>query len=123
MPKKLLLVDDEPGLVLLTSSRLKANGFWVVGAYDAATCLEKAKQEKPDLILLDVMMPKVDGYQTLAQLRNFPETKKIPVIMFSARAMEADKERAIAAGAVGYVVKPFEPKVLVETIQQALSLS
>jgi len=120
MSKKILLVDDEPALVMLTKARLQANGYEVAEASSGMECLEKVVKEKPDLILLDIMMPRMDGFTTLTQLRGYPSSKSIPVIMFSAKAMQTDRERALAAGAQDYLVKPFKPEVLLAIIQKAL---
>jgi len=86
--QKILLVDDEPQLVVLASGRLKANGYDVITAPNGIVCLEKAKKELPDLILLDMMMPKMDGYQTLEKLKEDESTKQIPVVVFSAKAIQ-----------------------------------
>ena len=106
---------------MLTRARLQANGYTVVEASSGMECIDKVQKEKPDLILLDIMMPGMDGFTTLTQLRGYASSKSIPVVMFSAKAMRADRERALAAGAADYLVKPFKPEVLLDVIQRALA--
>ncbi|MCK5450814.1 MAG: response regulator [Candidatus Omnitrophica bacterium] len=120
MAKKILVVDDEPHIVLLVKSRLKANGFEVVTAENGLMGYEKAKEEHPDLIILDVLMPELNGYETLLKLKSDEETKNIPVIMFTAKSQIEDVEKAQEAGACDYVVKPFSPPVLLGKIKNVL---
>ncbi len=120
MPKKILVVDDEPHMVMVVKSRLMANGFDVITAGNGLIGFETAKKEQPDLIILDVLMPELNGYETLLKLKGTEETKAIPVIMFTAKSQIEDVERAQAAGACDYIVKPFSPPVLLEKIRNAL---
>jgi CheY-like chemotaxis protein len=117
---KILIVDDEPHLVTLTKSRLQANGYAVISAYNGRECLDKAKSESPDLIMLDRMMPVLDGLRTLVQLKGDKDLESIPVVMFSAKVMPRDITDALSQGAIAYITKPFDPKKLIETIQEAL---
>ena len=117
---KLLLVDDEKQLVEMVQMRLEANGYEVVTAGDGQEGLEKAKTEKPDLIMLDVMMPKMDGYKVCGLLKNDARYKNIPIIIFSARAQQEDADVGKEAGADAYVTKPFEPPVLLAKIKELL---
>ena len=120
MAKKILVVDDEPVIVKVVASRLKANGYDVISAADGQEALTVARAEKPDLIILDVMLPKMDGYRVCSLLKFDDHFKKIPILMFSARVQEEDKQRGIEAGADDYMVKPFDPKVLLEKIEALL---
>ncbi len=120
MPKKILIVDDDPDIVYVLSVRLKANGYTTVTAIDGEAALRKAKEEHPDLILLDVVMPKMDGYQVLGELNKYPETKKIPVIMLTARGQIEDADKAMALGATSYVLKPFDSVELLAKVKEAL---
>ncbi len=120
MAKKILIVDDEPHIVKMVESRLKANGYEVITANNGADGFEKASQEKPDLIILDMLMPKMDGPTALIKLKTVEGTKNIPVIMFTAKGQPADIEMAQQRGADDYVVKPFSPPVLLEKIRKAL---
>ena len=122
MPKKILVVDDEPNIVKIVANRLKANGYEVVTAYNGLEGLEKAGQESPDLILLDVIMPDMDGYQVLSRLKDDPRTKPIPVIMVTARGQLDDVNMATELGAVDYVVKPFNPVLFLQKIHKALEV-
>ena len=118
--KKILVVDDEPGEVMVVSKFLKHNGYDVITASDGLECIAKAENELPDLILLDNLMPNMDGQTALAKLRAPKKTKDIPVIMVTALASEANIVSAQKAGAVEYVVKPFDYTVLLEKIAEAL---
>ena len=120
MAKKILLVDDETDLVCLVETRLKAGGYEVTVATDGLMALEKAKKENPDLIILDLMIPKMDGYKVCGLLKKDSRYSKIPIIMFSARAQEADMRLGEEAGADAYVAKPFEPKILLGKIEELI---
>lgn len=118
---KILIVDDEPELVKAIEIRLKQANYEVLTAYDGLEGLEKAKKEKPDLILLDILMPNIDGYQTLSKLKEDGITKDVPVIMLTSKSQVNDVAEAIGLGAVDYIVKPFEPRILLEKIKKELS--
>lgn len=118
--KKILLVDDEKDLVETVSFRLEAFGYKVIPAYDGKEALEKAKKDKPDLIILDLMLPKIDGYKVCRMLKFDEKYKNTPVIMFSARAQDSDKELGRQVGADDYITKPFDAAVLLEKIKSLL---
>lgn len=118
--RKILLVEDEKDLVETVTLRLEANGYEVISAYDGFQGLEKAKRERPDLIILDLMLPKMDGYKVCGLLKADTRYNKIPVIMFTARAQESDRKMGKEVGAEVYITKPFEPQVLLEKIRQLL---
>jgi len=120
MAKKILVVDDEQDLVEMVTARLEANGYEVISAYDGQEGLRKAQQEKPDLIILDVMMPKADGYKVSRMLKFDVKFKDIPIIMFTARAQEVDRQTSKEVGADAYITKPFEPEVLLAKIKELL---
>ena len=120
MPKKILLVDDEPDLVLLMEARLRANGYDVLSAQDGQTALEVAKREKPDLIILDLMLPKMDGYKVCGLLKKDSRYAKIPIVMFTARAQEEDRKLGEEVGANAYLTKPFEPDTLLGKIRELI---
>lgn len=121
MAKKILLVDDEPHIVKLVSSRLRANGFEVIEALDGKAALQKAKSEAPDLILLDLMMPGVDGYEVCSSLKHDERYQKIPIVLFTAKAGEEDKRTGLEdCGADGYLTKPFEPQTLLAKVAELL---
>lgn len=117
----LLLVDDEPDFLFLVKNRLEANGYRVTTAPDGTAALEAVKKERPDLILLDVLMPKMDGYEALEELRGVRGTRQIPVIMFSAKGQPDDLKLSKELGATDYLLKPFDPNDLLQKIEKALS--
>ena len=117
MAKKILVVDDEANIVELLQSRLEKNGYGVIVAYDGQEALEKTYKENPDLIILDIMLPKVDGYNVCKTLRSDDKYKAIPIIMLTARTLGQDIKMGMDLGAVSYVQKPFQPEVLLGIIQ------
>ncbi len=119
--KKILIVDDEPNLMVLLESRLKIQGYEVIMASDGQAGLETAKRCKPDLIILDLMLPKMDGYKVCGLLKNDTRYAKIPIILFTARIQESDRQMAKELGADAYVTKPFDPKILLAKIEELLS--
>jgi len=118
--KKILLVEDEKVLMETVTLRLEDNGYEVISAYDGFKGLEKAKKEKPDLIILDLMLPKMDGYKVCGLLKADTRYNKIPIIMFTARAQESDKKMGKEVGADAYITKPFEPQALLAKINELL---
>jgi two-component system alkaline phosphatase synthesis response regulator PhoP len=119
--KRILVVDDEKELTDLIKVRLESNGFQAIVAYDGQEGLTKAKKEKPDLIILDLMLPKMDGYKVCRMLKFDEKYRKIPIILFTARAQEADVKLGQEVGADAYITKPFESKVLLDKIQELLA--
>jgi len=117
----ILIVDDSPTEVHLMSKALEKHGFETVSASDGAEALAKAKAMKPDLILMDVVMPRVNGFQATRKLASDPDTKGIPVIMVTSKDQETDRIWGMRQGAVGYLVKPVSMDELVEKAQQALA--
>ncbi|MFA6358161.1 MAG: response regulator [Candidatus Omnitrophota bacterium] len=120
MAKKILIVDDEPHIVTMLENRIKHAGYEVITAIDGQEGLSKAQKEKPDLIILDLMLPKLDGYKVCRMLKFDGKYKHIPIIMLSARAQEEDKKIGEQVGADGYITKPFEPQVLLGKIKELL---
>ncbi len=123
MPKKILVVDDEELIVKMVGLRLKANGYEVISACDGKEGLAKAKEESPDLIILDVMMPEMDGYKVCGLLKKDTRFAKIPIIMFTAKAQVDDKKIGEEVGANAYITKPFDPQVLLAKIRELLGES
>ncbi len=123
MAKKILVVDDERHIVRLVEVNLARAGYEVMTAYDGVEALEKVKADKPDMIVLDVMMPRMDGFEALKRLQADPDTQDIPVIMLTAKAQDADIFRGWSSGVSSYLTKPFNPRELltfVERIFQSL---
>jgi DNA-binding response OmpR family regulator len=119
VPTKALVIDDEAPIRLLCRVNLEAEGMDVVEAGDGEAGLELARSERPDVILLDVMMPVLDGWQVAERLIEDERTKDIPIIFLTARAELRDRERGLEAGGIAYVTKPFNPlelAVLVEDL-------
>jgi CheY-like chemotaxis protein len=115
-----LLVDDEPAIRTICRVNLEGDGLAVTEAADGAEALGKIRGEQPALVLLDVMMPGVDGWNVAEQLAADGETREIPVVFLSARAAPDDRLRAQELGAVGYVVKPFDPLELAGIVRGVL---
>jgi len=120
MPKKILVIEDYHETAQLIENIFKMKGFEVVLAYDGASGLEKAAAEKPDLILLDVMMPGMSGVEVCKKLKSDPATSKIPVVMVSVKTASEDIGEGKEAGADDYVVKPFDPADLVKIVEKYL---
>jgi DNA-binding response OmpR family regulator len=114
---RILAVDDEPHILKLVSFSLSSKGFDVIEASDGLTAVEIAEREQPDLILLDVMMPVLDGYEACRRLKANPATHDIPVVMLSAKSQKAEQAIGLEAGAIDYICKPFTPKDLVEQVR------
>lgn len=112
MNKKILFVDDEQAILKIIKSRLVANHYEVIEAFEWRAALEKAKTEKPDLILLDILMPEMDGHEICKKLKADAETKHIPVIMFSADVRIGIQSKCTEEGALGVVFKPEVRKLL-----------
>ncbi len=121
MAGQLLLVDDEPGLREAVQAYLEDSGFTVDVASNAQEGLELARQKLPDLVITDIMMPQVDGYQFLQQLRDDPQFKALPVIFLTARGMTSDRIQGYNAGCDAYLPKPFDPDELVAIVTNLLS--
>jgi len=119
---KVLVVEDEVDIQKVIRMSLKSRGVAeVVVAGDGEECLDVVNHVKPDLILLDVSMPKLDGYQTCRMLKANPETRSIPVIFLTARVQNYEEELGADAGAMGYVSKPFDPMTLHDQILAILA--
>lgn len=117
---KILAVDDERHIARLVQVNLERQGHQVTLAYDGEEALQKVAQEKFDLIVCDVMMPRKDGFQVLNELKANPETAEIPVIMLTAKAQDADVFRGWSSGVDCYLTKPFNPQELVNFVQRVL---
>lgn len=118
--KKIILVDDEPNIIMALEYTFKKNNFEVFIARDGKEALELLKTEQPDLIILDIMMPLVDGYATLEAIKKNEKLEQCKVIFLSAKNKEADIEKGLQLGADAYVTKPFSIKKLVEQVNDLL---
>ncbi len=117
---KILVVDDEIYIVHILDFSLGMEGYEVLTALDGEQALEKARASHPDLIVLDIMMPKLDGYETCKMLKADDNTKNIPVILLSAKGRNVDQKVGFEVGADDYITKPFSPRKLVERINALL---
>jgi DNA-binding response OmpR family regulator len=117
---KVLVVDDEPEAVELVEFNLRGAGYEVATASDGAEALNKARRIQPNLVILDVMMPEIDGMEVCKLLRRDPATSSIPIIMLTAKASEVDRVLGLELGADDYVVKPFSPRELVLRVKKLL---
>ena len=119
--KKILIADDRPEVVELVRVTLEGEDYEIVDASNGKETLRKARLEKPDLVLLDVVMPKMDGFEVCRKLKKDPQTKEIPIIMLTAKGQEADKEKGREVGASDYITKPFSPSALLIKIEEILA--
>jgi DNA-binding response OmpR family regulator len=120
MARTVLVVDDDPVILRLLEVNFEMEGFAVIGAVDGITALELARSAQPDVIVSDVMMPRMTGLEMVSELRADDSICHIPVLLLSAKAQVGDVRAGLAAGADDYVTKPFEPLELVERVAQLL---
>jgi len=119
--KKILVVDDEIAMTKVVEIRLRAAGYDVVLAHDGQEGLEKAKTENPDLMILDLMLPKMDGFKVCGLLKSDARYKKIPIIIYTARVQDSDQQLGKEVGADAYITKPFDPQVLLGKVKELLA--
>ncbi len=120
LPGKILIVDDEPDIVEFISYNLKSKGYFITTAKDGVEAIRKAKEFRPDLILLDVMMPNKDGIQTIKELRSMPEFENTAIIFLTALTDERSEIEGLKTGADDYIAKPIKPELLSTRISAAL---
>lgn len=118
--KRTLIVDDEEGIVKVVKMYLEHHGYEVITAGDGQEGLDRAKADKPDIIILDLMLPRMDGYKVCGLLKRDARYAKIPVILFTAKAQEKDVKLGEEVGADAYITKPFEPEVLLSKIKELI---
>lgn len=120
MAKRILIVDDEVQFVEMVKMRLEAAGYETLSAYDGHDGLNKAKKDRPDLMILDLMLPKMNGHKVCGLLKNDTRYSGIPIIMFTASAQGEDIMLSEDLGAEEYVTKPFDPKILLAKVKELL---
>lgn len=120
-PERILVVDDEIDTLELLHTLLESEGYQVDTAFDGADALDAVAAEPPDLILLDIMMPGMDGYEVCKALADRPETVGIPVLFLSAKREHFDRVYATIVGGCGYMTKPFQPELLVQKVEELLA--
>ena len=118
--RKVLVVDDEADVLLLCRVNLEFEGYEVLEASDGEEAMRKVVSERPDVVLLDVMMPRMDGWQVLAALKADPQTAEIPVVMLTAKVQDQDQIRGWSGGAADYITKPFSPLSLSQVLENVL---
>ncbi len=121
--RKILVVDDDPTMVKLINVNLKLNNYSVIEATSGEQALDVLSEESLDLVVLDIMMPGVDGWEVLRRIRGSSETQEMPVILVTAKTQDSDVIRGWELGADEYVIKPFNPLLLVEVIKMVLDRS
>ncbi|HUL84166.1 MAG TPA: response regulator [Actinomycetota bacterium] len=120
MPETILVVDDDPDIARFVEVNLRSAGYDVTVAGDGEEALEKASEIRPDLVLLDVMMPRIDGFEVAQRLRKNPQTANTSIIMLTAKALSADKVTGLQSGADDYIIKPFDPIELLARVKGTL---
>lgn len=118
--EKILVVDDDKNVLLLVRVNLELEGYEILEALDGEEALKVVREEEPDLILLDIMMPKIDGWEVLERLTKESKTSRIPVVMLTAKTQESDQIKGWEKGVVDYITKPFNPVSLAEVVREAL---
>ena len=119
---RVLVVDDDDVIRQLITVNLELEGFDVTTAVDGQDCLDKVKAARPDVITLDIMMPRLDGWEAASRLRADPETADVKVVLLSARAQEADLARGSRIGVDAYLTKPFDPDELIDVVRRLAGL-
>jgi DNA-binding response OmpR family regulator len=120
---RMLVVDDDPVILKLLRISFEMEGFEVLSAADGQEGLERARSDHPDVVLSDIMMPRLDGLQLLAELKADPATADLPVVLLSAKAQNAEVREGLAMGADDYVTKPFDPLELLDRVNAVLAKS
>lgn len=120
---KVLIIDDEPDVLLLCRVNFEFAGHEVIEAGEGETGLQLAREENPDLVVLDLMLPRKDGMSVLQELHAAPETAEMPVVLLTAKTQSEDQLRGFQAGADEYITKPFSPAVLTSTVERVHGMS
>ncbi|MFC2062060.1 PleD family two-component system response regulator [Elusimicrobiota bacterium] len=120
---KILVVDDDQQLVYALTDRLKNEGYSVISAYDGIGAMKKVKEDPPDLVILDIVLPDIDGFELCEMVKKLPETEDIPVIMLTGKDKGEDFEKALDKKADWYIVKPYDDNQLLRTVESLLNKS
>lgn len=121
--KRILVVEDEESLLKLETILLTVKGFEVIGAVSGSMAIEKIGSEVFDLVLLDIMLPDIDGFEVCRQLRKDPRTATVPIIMLTGKKTQDDHDRGVLCGANSYLVKPFKSAMIIDEINRLLTAS
>jgi len=120
MQKKILIVEDNEQNLYLATFLLEQSGYEVITAKDGLDGVEKAQAEKPNLILMDIQLPEMNGFEATRRIKSIADINHIPIVAVTSYAMEGDREKALAVGCVGYIEKPFDPDTFVSEIEKYL---
>jgi DNA-binding response OmpR family regulator len=120
MGKKVLVIDDEPFILMMVEDKLQRAGFEVVTLNESINAVNVVEKERPDLIILDWMMPEVSGIELCRKLKSEPDLTSIPIFMLTAKGQEEDEKLGFKCGVTRYITKPFSPKALLEMVQEEL---
>jgi two-component system alkaline phosphatase synthesis response regulator PhoP len=121
MDKKILVIEDDPATLRLVDYSLRHKGYQVLTASNGLEGIRKARKEKPDVVILDVMLPGMDGFEICHRLRSEPETAQVLILMFSAKAQEVDRNMGLKVGADDYLTKPVDPGEMVSRVESLLN--
>jgi two-component system alkaline phosphatase synthesis response regulator PhoP len=121
MDKRILIIEDDPATSRLIDYSLRHEGYQVLRASNGLEGIRKVREEKPDLLILDVMLPGMDGYEICHSLRSHPDTASLPILMFSAKAQGIDKDTGLKVGADDYLAKPADPAEIVKRVENLLA--
>jgi len=121
MNKKILVIEDDPSALRFIEYTLEQEGYQVLAATNGLAGIRKAKNEEPDLIVLDIMLPGIDGFEICHRLRAEPQTAQLPILMLSAKAQEIDKATGLKVGADDYITKPADPSEIVSRVETLLA--
>lgn len=116
--KRILVIEDNETNIYLMKFMLEKHNFEVIVAKDGSRGIEMAKQEKPDLIIMDIQLPKIDGYEATRRIRKVPELKNIPIIAVTSYAMVGDREKTLKAGCTDYIEKPINPESFINIVNK-----
>ncbi len=117
---KIVIAEDEPDIRDLITFTLQFAGHQVIATANGVEAVQAVENERPDLVLMDVRMPKMSGYEACRALKNNPETASVPVVFLSAKGQESEVQEGLAAGAIAYILKPFSPDELISRVQEIL---
>jgi two-component system, OmpR family, alkaline phosphatase synthesis response regulator PhoP len=123
MDKKILVIEDDPSTSRLLDYTFRHVGYRVITASNGLEGVRRAQKESPDLVILDVMLPGIDGFEICHRLKQDPATKKMPILMFSAKAQEIDKKTGLKVGADDYLPKPAAPAEIISRVEKLLSFT
>lgn len=118
--KRILVADDDPVILRLIQVNLELEGYQVLTASDGEEAVDSATAEHPDLVILDIMMPRLDGYQACERLKSAEATKDIPIVFLSAKAQQSDIEKGQTYGVEAYLTKPFDPTELLDVVERVI---